>query len=1096
MRVRARNESGASLIMALAVMLAMGVVVAALASYAQTNHRTTVSYRAIREQRYAGQAAIAQLVNWAKDDPAVGRDRDLPLTHPDCVTQLTQRIANQDRVVTASCEAERGSGSGQPADVGLTPPEGLVLLGTRQNQPGPYNAPPCTGWWDNIQNFFVNLFSYDNILQENDSLDIIRETSFRLKNRTATGTLNATCTSRDRGVRSTFKVSSDIVGAGDMWSNGYPVAAVDPDGDGPATARLIARGVCNLEGCIQGAAADAVQYERSGLTGAESYLNGSKRWQDPGRRWPKHPQDNPFGDIAEPWVSVAFNQDGTVRPLGYTATAIMPSRLPVRTTAYLRDPQTGALTPTGPGVCSASSSATIVFLPGWYQSAELLNSFTAHPSPCTDATLWFAPDPGPDGLLLTADDRTGGFYFDFRTGAAQNCNGLGNRQSRWCVGGSRTIADGFAAQSPRLVVGTPDGWTPRSVLGNGEVDPNTTFRVSINRANTIDLDLSQRWTNGANAATIDGQAASYSASVCIPFLNWCFSSDRAIRVRNFSPKVTGAPVELPGAPRGRIYVQVAYAVRNATSANAARAIIEAVSPESGRKACGTYTLFSDRTQTETGPTFEASDLKTYTFTDAQAKELADKCGSVDLINGLEVKIEIRGNNLNLPKTDWFLDGVAMFYDSYDGARFPAPTGATNPAAQRDCDPSKPGGQFIFGGEAHMYVADGSVEICAGPYPGANVDQKQSIGVWALPSVAEVRPIGSWRGPGTASLGNSGNVVDIDRQDVRINYNGCPFLGGNECDGVTRDARLDVRMNAYTAPPGYVIDRVTARFAYNARTACPPLFNVFCARPFFQIGSCAKTGANKTNGTLQFANIYPRLFVFDNATGVNCGGVTADRKTLPESYFYYHARCAFWCVGGNYDLFDGVRYQITLRPETTSAARLLPQTGCIVAWPNYAYGGGQPDCALIRADLTRNNDGWALPWNQKESGDSRGRISVKGTVYAPSSAMEVDDTDSAYPVATRGAVLRHLRISGFRFRQNYDAPAIDNRVDRTAARRETIMVACLQNSNRVNDREVCDEAAGDQILTRARVSFEVDASPGVEPERRARVPQVIAWSDKR
>jgi hypothetical protein len=1027
----------------------------------------------------------------------VGRDPSLPIDHPACVTHVPIEIAGESETVTASCAAESGSGSGEPADTGLAPPEGLVLLGTRQGQPGPYNAPPCTGWWDQFIRFFEDLGSWDRALSEDDNLDVIRETSFRLKNRTATGVLNATCVSRDRGTRSTFKVSSEIAGAGDMWTNGYPVSSVDPDGDGPQRALLIARGTCNFQGCVQGAAADAAQYERSGYVGAESYLNGSKPYQDPGRRWPKHPQDNPFGDIAAPWENIAFNQDGTVKPLGYTATAAMPSRLPERSRAFLRDPNTGALTQINPNTCTGAT-ATIVFLPGWYREASLLNDFTANPA-CADATLWFAPDPGPDGLLLTADDRTGAFYFDFRSGSAQNCNGLGALRNRWCVGGSRT-SDGFAAQSPRIVVGTPDGWTPRAEPGNGALDPNTTFRVRITRANTIDLDLSQSWSNGGNAAVIDNQAARYQPTVCVI---WCFAIDRAIRVRDFSPKVTGAPVGLPGAPKGRIYLRVRYGVQNATSANPARAIIEAVSPESGRKSCGPpFTLTSDRTLTEAGNNPANPTLHDYTFTDAQAKQLADNCGSVDLINGLEVKIEVRGNNFNTPTVRWYLDGVEMYYDSFDGARFPAPIGTTNPTAQRDCDPSKPGGQFIFGGDSHMYVADGSVELCAGPHPidptnptAVNVDQKQSIGVWALPSVAEVRPIGSWAGPGTASLQNSGNVVDIDRSVTRINYNACGFL---EC--TTRDARLDVRMNAYTAPPGYRIDRVTTRFAYDARTACPPIFNIFCATPEYRIGTCNKLATNKTRGILQAANL-GRHVAYDRTNGPDCIGVSADGKSFGETYFYYHARCAAWCVGGNFDFFDGVRYQVHLVPESDTSPRLIPQSGCIVAFPNYGYGAGNPDCALIKADLARSNDGWTLPWATKESGDSRGRISVKGTIYAPSSAMEVDDTDSAYPLATRGAVLRHLRISGFRFRQNYDAPAIDTRVDRTAAPREVTVTACIQSAADRAARKPCGPQ--DRVLTRALVRFDIDSSdanndgtPDVAPERRARVPQVLAWSDNR
>jgi hypothetical protein len=278
--------------------------------------------------------------------------------------------------------------------------------------------------------------------------------------------------------------------------------------------------------------------------------------------------------------------------------------------------------------------------------------------------------------------------------------------------------------------------------------------------------------------------------------------------------------------------------------------------------------------------------------------------------------------------------------------------------------------------------------------------------------------------------------------------------------------------------------------------------VFCARPEYRLGSCNRLGTNKVNGILQAANL-SELVAYDRVSGRDCLGLNSGGTSFGETYFYYYARCGAWCVGGDYDEFDGVRYQVHLIPSSDTAPRLTPQSGCIVAWPNYAYGSGTPDCALIKSDLARSTDGWTLPWATKESGDSRGRISVKGTIYAPSSAMEVDDTDSAYPLATRGMVLRHLRIAGFRFRQNYDAPAVDTRVDRTAAPREVTMTACIQTPERRAAREECSEADGDRTLTQALVRFDIDSSdadgdgtPDVAPERRARVPQVLAWSDSR
>lgn len=1088
LRLRPRDESGSSLLIALAVMVVMGVVVASLANYAMANHKATVVYRTVRQKRYAGEAAINQLVNWAKDQPETGTDPDLPINHPACVTQVPVTIKGVTTTVTASCAAEAGKGSGTPNDTGLTPPEGMVLLGQRQAEPGPFNAPPCTGWWDKIKDFFDNLFNSGSILNQNDGLDIVYESGARFKNRTASGTLGATCDTRNRGEKSIFKIKGDMVAAGRMESSGYTVSTVDPDGSGPLTGTLRARAGCNFSPCT------TTIPNRSGFTSASSYLNGTAEDTDPGRATPSSPTQNPQGNTAAPWLSVAFKNDGTLRDLGYTATSLMPNRLPVRTSAYQRDPITGAITALSSNTCP-SSSTTIVFLPGWYKNASLLNDFTTGAT-CKDATLWFGPDPGPDSKLLTADDRTGAFYFDFDTGsgAAQNCNNLGASKYRWCVGGSRTSA-ASSDQSPRIVVGTPDGWTPRSAGSNGALDPLTTYRVSIDNAATVDDDLSQTWSNGANAKVIDGNVATYSANRCIPWLNWCFSQDRAIRVRDFTPDVTSPPVDQgSAAPRGRIYLRVRYAVKNPTSVDVPQAVIEAVAPDSPRKSCGTFNLDTNKAAADAGggpsPT-----LHDYVFTDAQAKSLADACGSVDLINGLEVKIQIKGNTLNQPKADWYLDGVQIYFDSFDNAHFPQPNGNTDPKAKGDCDPAKPGGQFIFGGQSHMYVADGSVELCAGPFPllasegSATLNDKQSIGVWAMPAVGEVGPSGVSGGSNTASLSSTGNIFEIDGQTVRQNYNACGLF---EC--TTRDAAMNINMNGYTAPTGYVIQKVTTRLAYNPRSQCAPIVSIFCARPNIDLPSgnagCGQIDLNKINGVIQAAN-QEQFTVYDAATGRNCLNIGGSQNSFSGSTFTYHARCAFWCVGGSYDLFDGIKYQVTLAPAG-SAAVALPQTGCIVAHPNYGYGGNSPDCAVIRSDLSRNDDNWSAPWDTKENGDSRGRISVKGTIYAPSSAIEIDDTDLAYPLSTRGAVLRHLRVSGFRFRSGYDAPAIDNTVDRRTSPREAIFTACISTPAHLAARAPCQ--AGDQMLTRARVRFEIDPTTAVAPERRARIPKIVAWTD--
>lgn len=1072
-------------------MVVMGVLVAALSEYAMANHKATTSYRKVRDQRFAAESAINQAINWAKDQPTTGRDPSLPITSTPCVTQVPATIGGKAVTVTSSCAAESGSGSGKPADTGMLPPEGLVLLGARQNEPGPYNAPGCSGFGNVIGNFFSSAFTGADTA-EHPSQDVIKESSLRFKVRSALGGIGITCSSVNRGATSTFQVRNSAVAAGRIDTSGLTIQAV--------AGSLQARGGCNFAGCVG-------VTTRSGYTGDSSYLNGSARDTDPGRTNPASPARNSPGDIAAPWRSVAFNNDGSVRDLGYTATTVMPSRLPQRTTAYFFNPADGTVN-SGTGITGCSgvgNGTTIVFLPGWYRNASFLNNFTADPA-CAGFTLWFAPDPGPDGKLLTADDQTGGYYFDFTQGSADNCNSYGADARRWCVGGSKT-SSGNASQTPRIVVGTPQGWTPRGSSANGAgtgTDPNatpTTYRIDIPQANTVDDDLSQSWTNAAGAKLIgDNSYATYRADICI--FGFCFSQDRAIRVRDFTPDVTGQPVAIYDgsgtlvAPKGRVYLKVRYAVKNPTSANSAKAVIEAVSAKSGRKSCGTYDLITDRAATDSGANASSSVPPTwhdYTFTDAQAKQLADACGQVDLINGLEVKITITGNNFNQPKTDWFLDGVDIFYDSYAGASFPDPTSSGISKAKSDCDPAKPGGQFIFGGESNMFIADGSAEICAGPYPVTtadfnagtdNYDKHQSIGIWALPAVSELAPSGDpSQGADTSSFPGGdpgGRIADIDGYQLNIKYNSCFFC--------TRNADANMTMPAYSVPTGYVISKVTARFAYNPKNPCFFTCALGTAAQFKE-GSCGFQDVLKGNTNIHIANDYPRQVLYDASTGTNCIGVNGGRTSYGSHTFTWRARCSA-CITGGTDYFDGVKYQVTLAPADTSVPRAVPQSGCIVAHPNYSSGAGKPDCALVRAVLATASDGATIWTGTRETGESRGRLSVKGTIWAPSSAIEVDDTDNAYPLATRGAVLRHLRLSGFRFRSGYSSPPIDDYVDQTPAPREAIFTACISTSAHLAARAPCQ--TGDKILARARVRFEIDGAM-TDPAKRARIPKITAWT---
>jgi hypothetical protein len=1097
-RRRGRDgESGAALVIALVVMVAMGVLVAAVVSYAQTNMKAVTVYQNRRVQRSAGDSAMKSAINWVAANYNLGRDPALNLSDPKCTSVQAQLIQRVNKIIKVSCQAGDKSNSGKPAEVGQALPEGLVLLSNRQSEPGPYVPRPCEGWWDSVAGFFSNQIFNNGRWTTDPSKGLIPETGAWFRVTQGLGFLNTSCTNVSR-TTGNFTVAGDITARSVIRLDMGQLTAVKADSSSP-TPVIQARQGCTGSSSISGCSSTVTN--RTGQVAPFTYLNNTPRDTDPGRISPSlTPNAESIGDIADPFVPVGFKKDGST-----IGTMVQ------RTTAYLWDATNNNY---GPATSDCvGNSPTIVFLPGWYRSAQVLNQYTKSAN-CKNVTLWFAPDPGDDGKLLTSDDKTGAYYFDFRQGSATGCQDGANSSTRWCIGGSSDA-------NVRVVTGTPKGWSPMGAYTPantpGAIDPRAKIAVLMDTANTVDQDLSQRWesTTGRtvkeDAQKIDGVAAKYSPYVCVI---WCFSSDRAIRNRVFSPQVSGPPIDegavtgdATSAPKGRVYVKVAYGVTNPASADPAVAIVTAVSPTSGTKNCGTYTLYGNPAApapyNDKNSANYASGLHTYTFTPVQARTLAAACGTQELINGLEVKVQITGNNFNTPKVEWYLDGVSINYDTFPTANFPNPTnsggtGSNDVAAQKDCDDTKAGTQFIFGGESHVFVADGSLEICAGPYPvvpntSDSVDKHVNIGLYQLASEGEINPISTNLGVSGngASVGNPGNISAIDGQMVDINYkgtSGCCYFGTRHTEGV-----ITIPMGGYTPPPGYRISKITSRVSYNPKNS--GLFGVFIGdAPALETPGCGTVDFPKHADQAEQIASGDIVTMYDSSTGKNCLGVTPGGGALPAAgnSVKWHARamqvCAFGCVGGPYhDGFDGMAYQISLVPTDDSLPRLIPATGCIVVHPNYNTGFDGPDCPLAKAVTLDSSDNFSFPWSTKE-GQWRGRLSVQGAIYAPSAPIEIDDTDVAYPLASRGAVLRHLRVTGFASRTHYSSPPIGGIVDRTPMLRDVTFTAC-QVVDTANN-EPC--GGHDKILTRARVQFLIDNTWPVA-QQRSRIPSIQWWT---
>ena len=136
---RMHGQRGASLVIALAMLLVLGVVLSAVLAYANTNSRVSNTYRKQRVDRYAGDGALEAGINYVRGQALMGRDPDYAASDPPCV----YNVPTDAGVVAVTCQADPGSGSGLPTDQGLVPNQAILATGARHTEVGPLNQTQC-----------------------------------------------------------------------------------------------------------------------------------------------------------------------------------------------------------------------------------------------------------------------------------------------------------------------------------------------------------------------------------------------------------------------------------------------------------------------------------------------------------------------------------------------------------------------------------------------------------------------------------------------------------------------------------------------------------------------------------------------------------------------------------------------------------------------------------------------------------------------------------------------------------------------------------------------------------------------------------------
>ncbi len=945
-------------------------------------------------------------------------------------------VPSQVGTITTSCAADRNGGSGKPSQGGLVPDQAIVALGERQNESRNQGSNQFNN--SGCGSDFINFFSPESPEPSAEPSILLQFNSIRQPNG-----VSFVCNTRSRPTGE-FTVNGNVLAAGRVKAtSGFNIRT-------DTTHTLQAKA-----GCI---GTSPLCSANSGLS-VTNPATGNTAWDPVPINW-DNVRSNPF------WW------DGT-KLVEYTS-----------------------------GESCSTRGGVIIFQPGWYKDANAINKYTGN-SACSDRTIWFAPDAGPDGLLETPDDLTGAYYFGFQnTSASYSCNVAATQSHRLCIGGSAT-------STPRVVAGGvktgslgTGGFEPLAVPGGASAQT-----VTISQATTVDSGLSQSWSNADGAKLIGDSSgpgvpniAVYSATFCLPLIG-CRSTDRSIRVRNFAPQVATGPDKVGSSP-GPIYLQVAHQ-EDAGSGISPSVEVRAVGPESGRQAsCGTFTLPQRTT------------LTTDTFTAAQATQLGACLPSADLINGMQVTYRATGNGGNDGSPKVRLDGVKATFTTTPTTSFPASVGSSGTAAV-DCDPEGAGAQFILGGDSHIYVADGNLQLCAGAYP-TNPEDHQQIGIWQAPAVAPIPPTGppvaeaSTSGSST-TLSSAANAVTIAeptgtavatlKRSANCDNNGisCGPAWLGRIGGGTNTAIANFDFGGYTPPAGTAIDSIQLRATYtnadliNLGGVIP---NGSSARLEVQgCSSLPNMGTTPSNGTTDLRT--KAVDVTSCLTDARADGSFVSQGFTVAWRANRTAICGFGsCTGGIDEKIDGIQMLVNLKPLDANSRVIVPASGCTRGLPNYWAGLANPDCAVLKADSTVQNS--PIPLLQTDESKWFGRFSVQGTIYAPSGAVEIDDSDAAYPAVTRGMVVRHLRVTGYAKRSGYVGSSVDVVIKKDTAPREATFLACIQSAARVTANAACDATAGDRLLTRARVRFEIDpataSNPAVAPK--ANVPQTLWWSTKR
>jgi len=622
---------------------------------------------------------------------------------------------------------------------------------------------------------------------------------------------------------------------------------------------------------------------------------------------------------------------------------------------------------------------------------------------------------GPDGKGADFWFKPGLYYFDFRNAGNVTCTD-GSRPHQWCVG--------YGASNPRVVGGTPLG--PEG----GVWDPNPGTRTVSTALTPASSQTGSGFSSADNAKAIDGSEASATQS-CAWLVFWMCDG---------APTVTLAGY--PQIPSTATLSSVTLRVNHRESSDKATRTVT-VLPGGG----GSCTF---------NPAYRAG-----ATTDSFVVPLA--ClGTPAKLNGMQIRYSVNRTDQNGTAFKAYLDGFAVDVTYTDSApeRFRFPQG---------CDNTRPGVQFVFGGDSGMRAVDGTLNLCSGPAPAAKPGQpgytRQQIAVYGIPPLPALRA-------SAASTNGSPRISDVDNAKVLFEnptnkYAGLSYSGDWTKQSTVQSDPLTLTFPGLATqgqPGGYPsfpaltrVKKVELRANYSTVDNWTdwfgdpsPLFRVKTPEPGGGMRNCGDNTTLRPTFALFDPNTWGG-YSQDFADVTNCfrtnpadPASAVDVSRLKNFQVDWVARddCGLFACSYT-DQLDGIELYVTLEPTSTSAQTWLPGSDCIVGLPNYAGGGGdRPNCPVMK---------WNSGGPSFSPDDPSVMTSIIGTFYAPGDVLDfgeygpyctqtrkrwilfwrvntcdgwVNDWDGlSYPVVDRGIIARQLTIRGLKVDPDYHDPII-------------------------------------------------------------------------